>query len=99
MFSTGLADTDCGLERSDAIGGLYGRGLSKQWIDCRRSYSDHWSVVLNCADPLCVPCVERLTSELTGHVNQHTQCNEMFAEYIERFIDEFERICSAINDT
>ena len=99
MLSACLADTDCGLERSDAIGGLYGRGLYIQWIHCRRRYSDHWSVVLNGADPLCVPGVKRLTGEFTGDVDQHTQCNEMFAEYIERFVDELERIRRAINDT
>ena len=39
MLGAGLADTDRGLERADAVGGFYSRGLNKQWIDCRRRYS------------------------------------------------------------
>ena len=98
-LKAGLTDTDCGLERADAVGGFYSRGLSKQWINCRRPYS-RWSVVLPfIADPCGVPSVERCASEFTGHIEQHTKCNKVFTKYVERFIQEFERICSAINDT
>ena len=100
MLGAGLADTDRSLERPHAVGGLNGRGLYKQWIDCRRRYSDGWSVVLPfCAYPGCVPAVKRCASELTGHIEQDTKRNKVFAEYVERVIHKLKRICSAINDT
>ena len=99
ILSAGLADTDRSLERPYAIGGLYGRGLYIQWIDCGRRYSA-WSVVLPfCAYPVRVPAIERCASELAGHIQEDTNRNEVFTEYVERVIHKLERICSAINDT